>query len=100
MRRGVNRMRGRTRAWLVLAFVLVGALGITGTATADDPVDHSGPPWIASDQADYAPGAAVTLSGGNWAAGELVHIDVNDNHGESWLRDVDVTADADGKITN
>ena len=83
MRRGVTRMRGHTRAWLALAFVLVGALGITGTATADDPVGHSGPPWIASDQADYAPGAAVTLNGGNWAAGEVVHINVNDNQGRA-----------------
>ena len=43
---------------------------------------------------------AVTLSGGSWAAGESVHINVNDDHGQSWARDVDVTADADGKITD
>ena len=100
MGRGVNGMRGRTRAWLALAFVLVGALGITGTATADDPVDHSGPPWIASDQADYAPGAAVTLNGGNWAGGEVVHITVNDDQGQTWSREVDRTADSSGNITD
>ena len=93
-------MGGRTRAWLALAFVLVGALGITGTATADDPVGHSGPPWIASDQADYPPGGAVMLDGGNWQPGESVHITVNDDVGQSWSRDVDVTADADGSITD
>ena len=93
-------MGGRTRAWLALAFVLVGALGITGTATADDPVGHSGPPWIASDQADYPPGGAVTLNGGNWQPGESVRITVNDDVGQSWSRDVDVTADAEGSITD
>src|SRR5688572_11059090 len=100
MRRGARGMSGQRRAWLAMALVLVAALGVTGTATADDPVGHSGPPWIASDQADYAPGALVTLSGGNWAAGEVVHINVNDDHGQSWSRDVDVTADADGKISD
>ena len=93
-------MGGRTRTWLALAFVLVGALGITGTATADDPVGHSGPPWIASDQADYPPGGAVTLNGGNWQPGESVRITVNDDVGQSWSRDVDVTADAEGSITD
>src|ERR687897_3064016 len=93
-------MGGRTRTWLALAFVLVGALGITVTATADDPVGHLGPPWIASDQADYPPGGAVMLDGGNWQPGESVHITVNDDVGQSWSRDVDVTAGADGSITD
>jgi hypothetical protein len=53
-----------------------------------------------SDKADYAPGEQVTLSGANWAAGESVHIRVNDDAGETWRRDVDVTADENGAISD
>lgn len=58
------------------------------------------PPAIVSDQADYPPGGLVTLNGANWAAGEKVHIFVNDLAGQSWSRDVDVTADPDGNLTD
>ncbi len=47
-------------------------------------------PTIASDQADYAPGALVTLTGTGWQPGESVHIFVNDDWGSSWSRSVDV----------
>src|ERR1041385_1523388 len=55
-------------------------------------------PTISSDKADYAPGELVTLTGGNWAAGESVHIYVNDEKGSTWSRDVDVTADGSGQV--
>jgi hypothetical protein len=55
-------------------------------------------PTITSDLDDYPPGGLVTLTGTNWAAGELVHIYVNDQLGSSWNRNVDVLADASGEI--
>jgi len=55
-------------------------------------------PSIASDKDDYRPGELVTLTGSNWAPGEVVHIRVNDDVGQTWRRDVDVVADADGRI--
>ena len=40
------------------------------------------------------------LSGANWAPGDSVHIRVNDDAGATWSRDVDVTADASGAISD
>src|SRR3712207_2976223 len=57
-------------------------------------------PTIASDKADYAPGELVTLTGSGWQAGESVNIVVNDDVGQTWSRNVDVTADASGNITD
>jgi hypothetical protein len=57
-------------------------------------------PSITSDQPDYVPGATVTLTGANWGAGVVVHINVNDDQGQSWVRNVDVTTDATGNITD
>ena len=68
-------------------------LGILGSGALG-----SGSPTISSDKADYAPGELVTLSGSNWAAGESVHIYVNDELGSSWSRNVDVIADDSGNI--
>src|SRR5687767_5284000 len=42
-----------------------------------------GNPTISSDKDDYPPGGAVILTGTNWQAGEIVHIRVNDDAGES-----------------
>jgi hypothetical protein len=53
---------------------------------------------IQSDKDDYAPGKTVTLTGSNWQPGESVHINVNDDQGKTWSRNVDVTADASGRI--
>ncbi|HEU5491276.1 MAG TPA: Ig-like domain-containing protein, partial [Gaiellaceae bacterium] len=69
------------------------------TTTETSPVP-SGPPTIASDKADYAPGETVVLTGENWYPGEVVHIRVNDDQGETWRRDVDVVAGPDGVITD
>ncbi|MEN6570795.1 MAG: hypothetical protein ABFD24_03040 [Anaerolineaceae bacterium] len=58
-------------------------------------------PAIASDLADYPPGATVTLTGTNWAIGESVHIFVNDDIGNSWSlnSNPDPVADANGSFT-
>ena len=58
----------------------------------------SGPPSIVSDEADYQLGGTVTLSGANWAADEVVHVQVDDTWGSSWNRTVDVAATDAGEI--
>ena len=90
----------RARTFFISLFAaLVAAFAFSGSALA---VVDSGvtPPAISSDQADYAPGALVTLHGSNWAPGEAVHINVNDDQGATWARNVDVTANASGEITD
>ena len=56
---------------------------------------------IASDLPDYAPGATVTLTGAGWAAGESVHVFVNDDIGQQWSLDSnpDPVADGSGNFT-
>jgi len=73
------------------------ASGPSGTTGATDPVRA---PTITSDKADYPPGATVTLTGTNWANGELVHIVVNDTLGQTWKHVADVTADVGGSLTD
>jgi MBG domain (YGX type) len=63
-----------------------------GTGTTD--------PWISSDMPDYPPGATVGLLGGNWQAGESVHIYVNDSDGQTWAFNDDVTADSSGNVSD
>src|SRR5215213_312960 len=41
-------------------------------------------PSMTTDQEDYNPGATVTLIGAGWAAGEAVHIVVNDDKSQPW----------------
>jgi hypothetical protein len=72
------------------------AFASSGRAAMETPP----PPSVWSDKADYAPGETVTLSGANWAPGESVHIRVNDDAGQTWSRDVDVTAAEDGTISD
>ncbi|MFN2417629.1 MAG: tandem-95 repeat protein, partial [Candidatus Limnocylindria bacterium] len=57
-------------------------------------------PTITSDKEDYAPGELVTLNGANWQPGEQVDIVVEDDQGYTWRRDVVVTADDSGSITD
>jgi len=57
------------------------------------------PPSIQSDKADYAPGEIVTLTGANWQPGEVVHIFVNDDAGQTWNHSASVEAAADGTIS-
>lgn len=82
-----------------LAFVMMLILPAAGFALEASPSEtSSSAPTIQSDQADYPPGATVTLTGSNWQPGESVHINVNDDVGQTWSRDVDVTADTSGAI--
>jgi len=79
---------------------LVALLAFAGNAGAVTRTGGTGTdPWIASEMPDYAPGSAVNLMGGSWQPGESVHINVNDNDGQTWVRNADVTADANGDIT-
>ena len=39
---------------------------------------------VTTDQSDYPPGAIVTIIGAGWASGEVVHITVNDDVGQTW----------------
>lgn len=75
--------RPRTRVLILLSSMA--ALGIAmfvGAAVAAASIASSpSSPWIQSDQTDYAPGSAVTLTGGNWVPGDNIHIYVNDSVG-------------------
>jgi hypothetical protein len=96
---GWVRSRGRkATAFALFALVLLTALAFASSSKAA--VESPAPPQVWSDKADYAPGETVTLSGANWAPGESVHIRVNDDAGETWRRDVDVTAADDGTISD
>ena len=64
------------------------------------PTAPAAAPTISSDQADYPPGAVVTLAGSNWQPGEYVHVYVNDDVGSTWNRHADLVADAGGRITD
>ena len=91
----------RSTFWAVMALAVMAIFAFSGSAGAS-PLDTSGTasPWIQSDQADYAPGSTVTLTGGGFDANEAVHINVNDTLGKTWSRNVDVTADGSGGITD
>jgi Bacterial Ig-like domain (group 3) len=96
-----SRMQSRGRKAAVLALfslVLLTALAFASAGKAE--IAAPPPPQVWSDKADYAPGELVTLSGANWAAGESVHIRVNDDAGQTWSRDVDVVADENGAFSD
>jgi hypothetical protein len=88
----------RLVAFALFALCIFTALTLTSTSKAA--IESPPPPQVWSDKADYAPGETVTLSGANWAAGESVHIRVNDDAGQTWSRDVDVIAADDGTISD
>ncbi|HET7137277.1 MAG TPA: PxKF domain-containing protein [Gaiellaceae bacterium] len=80
---------------------------VTGSTSTDTSGDQTtttstvaAAPTISSDKRDYNPGGTVVLTGENWAPGETVHVNVNDNQTQSWSRDVDLVADAEGKVTD
>src|ERR687894_2213962 len=97
-----TRLKGRL-SLLLLSFAVV--MFIFPAMALAEPLDSSGSttspaPTIQSDKDDYAPGETVTLTGSNWKPGESVHININDDEGQTWSRNVDVTADASGNITD
>src|SRR5919204_2280562 len=93
-----ERLRPPRLGALVSAFLLIVAIGVL--LAVPSALSDIGPPAISTDQADYAPGATVTLTGASWQPGESVHIVVNDNSGETWSYSADATADASGAFTN
>ena len=103
----------RAGIWFVGALILALALSLTaGVAKAyvvpgrrrlQSPALAAGTtaaPTIVSDQPDYAPGATVTLAGANWQGDTTVRIQVNDDAGKTWSRDVNVPVAADGTIVD
>jgi uncharacterized protein YfaS (alpha-2-macroglobulin family) len=97
-------MRTRLRSKVTLLFIVCAALlSVPAVAMANtaDPNGSTAPaPTIQSDKDDYAPGELVTLTGSSWQPGESVNIVVNDEEGQTWSRNVDVTADESGNITD
>jgi hypothetical protein len=93
-----RRISRKTRGRILFTGLLL--LVMAGLLFAVPALSNTGPPTISSDQADYAPGSTVTLTGSNWQPGEAVHISVNYNVGQTWSYSADVTAEADGAYTN
>src|SRR5690242_18442079 len=93
------RTKSVITTFLMIMMVLSLMMGSQLNANAAPAAQSSGPA-ITSDQADYPPGATVTLTGTGWAAGEAVHIFVNDSAGQVWSYNADVVADANGGFTN
>jgi hypothetical protein len=103
--RSAGRVRARVRTLILAVVSCLALLVLPAAAAASDPFgDLTGgstdtfAPTISSDKADYAPGETVVLTGDNWLPGEHVHITVNDNVGQTWVRESDVNADATGSI--
>src|SRR3954451_25007127 len=96
-----NRRNHRRGSISVMVLIAAAALFVVGSTSAyamgTDGASTTNP-WIQSDQADYAPGTTVTLTGGNWQPGESVHIFVDDTNGHTWNHSADVTADDQGQI--
>ena len=91
-----NTRRGIGASWKGIALMVVLVLGllvVTGAGATETPT-------ITTDQADYTPGATVTLTSSGWDANAAVHILVNDNVGASWSYNADVTANGDGAFTH
>src|ERR687897_390056 len=98
-----NRLTGRLSLLILsfaIAMIVFPAMAFAETIAPDGTTSASLPPTIQSDKEDYAPGELVTLTGSKWQANESVNIVVNDSVGNPWSRDVTVTADASGAITD
>src|SRR6266550_566597 len=105
MARNSRSRRRSARLFVTTIFAVIVAaivLLLAGSAAAMVAAtgDGGGGPAIWTDQADYPPGATVTLTGAGWAAGEAVHIEVNDTIGKTWKHTADVAADDVGGFTD
>ena len=78
--------RGSVRRMLhgLVAVAVVAGLSLPAVAMFAQPAGATSTPTIASDQADYPPGATVTLAGTNWQGDTSVTIFVNDSIGNTW----------------
>jgi hypothetical protein len=99
-----TRLARRILALASASAVMVALLLVQAGAASADVFDELGAgfngPSISSDKADYAPGETVVLSGSGWLPGEHVHITVNDDVGQTWIRESDVNADAGGSLSD
>jgi hypothetical protein len=97
--------RGRRRVAVALFAVRVLVLVVSVIASFAIPVaagtaSASTSPTISADQADYPPGATVTLTGAGWQPGEAVALTVNDSVGNTWIWNDNLTADSSGDFTD
>src|SRR5437588_8906758 len=91
------RRRGIGIAGLWAVVVLAAGVSFAAPAAASTLGDAAGlTPTVESDKADYAPASIVTLTGAGWSSGEAVHVNVNDNIGQTWSYNADVTANQIG----
>jgi hypothetical protein len=83
-------------------FVAVATSGLGGSATATFTSSSvpASTPTIVSDQNDYAPGSTVTLTGTNWLPNESVHLFANDQDGQTWSYNADLSADSSGAFVH
>jgi hypothetical protein len=95
-----TRLRGKVTLLFMMFALLLAIPAVALAQDAGDSTTSSPAPTIQSDQADYAPGDLVTLTGSGWQSGEKVNIFVNDDVGQTWSRSVDVYADASGNISD
>src|SRR6185369_1293346 len=95
-----DNMRKFTKITFKLLDLFVIFMMVFGSATPALAAPSPTGATIASDLADYPPGATVTLTGTGWAAAEDVHIVVNDTLGQTWKHDVTVQADGSGNLTD
>src|SRR5215211_2248160 len=102
MRRRCRRASSLALGATLTMAILAALLALPGGAWASDldsnPTEPFGTPTIQSDKADYLPGETVIITGDNWLPGEHVHIKVNDDVGQTWIRESDVSADESGSV--
>jgi hypothetical protein len=96
---GSTQRRNGIALLLTTLGALVSLLAFAGSSGAMTQISAAAP-WIASDQADYAPGSTVHLTGGNWQPGEEVRVLTNDTVGNTWSQTDTVTADPSGAIAD
>src|SRR5258708_7715565 len=94
----LNRLGIWMSRFAIVGIVLLGLAGLYSPIMAAPSTTGA---TIASDLADYPPGATVTLTGAGWAANESVHIFVNDDAGQTWNLNSspDPVADGNGAFT-
>ena len=103
-RSSITRLTSARRGRLFTGLVVMALLFVQAAPASSGVFDDLGGgfsgPSISSDRADYLPGDTVVLSGSGWLPAEHVHITVNDDVGQTWARESDVTADESGTISD
>src|SRR5207247_7314121 len=69
----------------------------TTTGTSSASISYS--PTIATDKADYPPGATVTITGAGWPAQDAIVLQTDDAIGRTWSNTGNVTTDDNGDFT-